>query len=62
MCDFKLVSNGLITHRTEQHQQLLIKMENDTAEYVNHIIQRNFVNLTVDWVRESRLLSVKLAL
>jgi hypothetical protein len=62
MCDFKLVSNGLTTHRIEQHQQLFIKMENDTAKYVNHIIQRNFVNLTVDWVRESRLLCVKLAL
>jgi len=47
MCDFKLVSNGLITNRIE-HQQLLTKMQNDTAEYINHIIQCNFVNLTVD--------------
>jgi len=53
MCDFKLVSNGLITNRIQQHQQLLIKMESDRAEYVYHIIRRNFVNLTVDWARES---------
>jgi len=26
MCDFKLVSDALITNRIEQHQQLLIKM------------------------------------